>query len=72
MAAKDRNKNKWAIVAYDKNAPLEGGGKIIAQGEELELRAGQTLVLRVRGYDKRGRAMQAIEIAQTVREDPYR
>lgn len=70
--ANKRNQNRWAIVAYDKGQKLEGGGTILAEGEELPILKGQTLVLRVRGYDKRGKGMQPIELAQVVLEDPYR
>jgi hypothetical protein len=70
--ANKRNKNRWAIVAYEKGQKLEGGGTILAEGEGLPILKGETIVLRVRGYDKRGKGLQAIELAQVVREDPYR
>jgi hypothetical protein len=68
----NRNKNRWALVSYQKNEKLEDGGKVLASGEELPIRVGETLVLRVRGYDRRGKGLRAVELAVTMVEDPYR
>jgi hypothetical protein len=72
MAAEHRKKNRYALVAYQKGQPLEGGGRIVFEGEEIDIRTGETLVLRLRGYDARGKGIQPIEIAVQCLEDPYR
>jgi hypothetical protein len=64
--------NRWAILAYPKGAKLEDGGTILASGTGLDFKATDNLVLRVRGRDKHGRYVQAIEVAVPTARDAWR
>ena len=69
---KTKPDQQWAIVAYAKGTKLEAGGTIIAEGTDLDFKATDTLVLRIRGKDKNGRFLQPVEMAVQTARDPWR